>query len=452
MQVAQQGDRWLHSCLLLMACVIPSSASSYSFPHHRHAELQVSCRRHALKVNPGGPLATDGAAPSATRSAIAGGTALFASTARFRTRNNNNNNNSNSSNLAQSVDAPGTSQHRIQPQTFAGLLEGFTRLFPLWTLVAAAVGLCNPGLCAGLGSQQAFQRGISLLMISMGLSLTPHDLLRTLRTLRSSPVPLLLNAGCCFVLMPLLAVCLGAVLFPSNADLRAGLILLGCVSGGQASNLCALLAKGDAALSVVLTLSTTLLGVLATPALVQLLLSGGGSATALVVPAAGALAVLQSTASFVLAPLFSGLLLAWLLPQAAAKVTPFCAPAGIAATLALVAGGAANSAPQLLQNHGIPGISTGFFRMWRVHLASILLPLLGGWFALRLARGLGLQDRAVRTLTIETLVKSPTLAYVLALRHFGPEATIVPAAAMVWLATLGALTAAVWARILPPDS
>ena len=45
-----------------------------------------------------------------------------------------------------------------------------------------------------------------------------------------------------------------------DADARAGLLLLGCVSGGQASNLCALLGGGDAALSVVLTTSTTLLG------------------------------------------------------------------------------------------------------------------------------------------------------------------------------------------------
>jgi BASS family bile acid:Na+ symporter len=43
----------------------------------------------------------------------------------------------------------------------------------------------------------------------------------------------------------------------ADGPTRVGLILLGCVSGSQASNICALIAGGDVALSIVLTLSTT---------------------------------------------------------------------------------------------------------------------------------------------------------------------------------------------------
>eukprot|EP00966_Prymnesium_polylepis_P269305 6221676-Prymnesium_polylepis.1 len=91
----------------------------------------------------------------------------------------------------------------------------------------------------------------------MGLTLTPADLSRAAR----APKPLACNLLCCFALTPLVSVGLGALLAAGESGLRAGCVLLGCVSGGQASNLCALLAGGDVALSVVLTLSTTLLGV-----------------------------------------------------------------------------------------------------------------------------------------------------------------------------------------------
>eukprot|EP00979_Chaetoceros_neogracilis_P006001 scaffold1174_cov281-Chaetoceros_neogracile.AAC.32 len=51
----------------------------------------------------------------------------------------------------------------------------------------------------------------------------------------------IINAVLCFTMMPLRT---------------AGMVLLGSVSGGQGSNLFALLAGGDVALSVVCTLST----------------------------------------------------------------------------------------------------------------------------------------------------------------------------------------------------
>ena len=83
--------------------------------------------------------------------------------------------------------------------------------------------------------------------------------------------------------------------------------------------------------------------------------------------------------------------------------------------------------------------------------AAVLLPTLGGLFALGVARAARLPERKARTLVIETMVKSPTLAYVLALRHFGARAAAVPAAAMVWLAALGAAAASAWQRVPVED-
>lgn len=128
---------------------------------------------------------------------------------------------------------------------------------PLWTLGAAGVGVLCPAACASLGTTAAFGRGLALLMLSSGLQLTPRDLTLALR----SPRALLLNAACCFAVAPACALGLGWLL-GAEAELRDGLVLLGCVSGGQASNLFASLAGGDLALSVVLTVSPTRLGTL----------------------------------------------------------------------------------------------------------------------------------------------------------------------------------------------
>ena len=152
------------------------------------------------------------------------------------------------------------------------------------------------------------------------------------------------------------------------------------------------------------------------------------------------LGVLRSVASLVLGPLAAGLGLGVCAPRLVARAAPLCPAAGVAATLLLVAGGAANSAALLL----------GARSAWRAHAAAVVLPALGGLVALAAARAARLPERAARTLTIETLVKSPTLAYVLAVKHFDAGAAAVPAAAMVSLAALGAGAASLWARAVPP--
>lgn len=201
--------------------------------------------------------------------------------------------------------------------------------------------------------------------------------------------------------------------------------------------------------------------------------------------------MLRSTASIVLLPLLSGVAAARLLPSAAARAAPACPSVGILATLLLVTGGAANSAAALLRGGAAtwklhvgavamvetlgprrfgqrppsqvkqrPGPSRGLDRAGHTGrlgflsgswgsvftTGAVLLPLLAGAIALRLGRACGLAERGMRTLTMETMVKSPTLAYVLALRHFGPGVAAAPAASMVWLAAVGALTATVWRR------
>ena len=296
--------------------------------------------------------------------------------------------------------------------------------FPALTLLAAYIGVAYPVACAPFGSLVCFRYGLSSLMLSMGLSLAPADLRRAL----SSPKELVLNAALCFGAMPLVALMLARLLRLSPPS-AAGLVLLGAVSGGQASNLCALLAGGDLALSIVLTVSTTTLGAIATPALVQGLLGA-------TVAVDGA-AVWRSICQLVLLPLACGVALGQRLPSQVARWRPWLPRMGITALLLLVMGGSANAAAMLLGSTGA----------WRAHAAAILLPLAGGAVALCAAREMRLDERAARTIAIETAIKSPTLAFVLARTHFNEAATAaVPAASMVWLAAIGAVAASIWGR------
>ena len=64
----------------------------------------------------------------------------------------------------------------------------------------------------------------------------------------------------CYVLCPLLGLGLGRA-FKLPVELVAGLVLVGSINGGQASNLCTYIAKGDVALSVLMTTVTTIAGI-----------------------------------------------------------------------------------------------------------------------------------------------------------------------------------------------
>ena len=72
-------------------------------------------------------------------------------------------------------------------------------------------------------------------------------------------------------MMPALAFGLGKA-FGLDAGLLAGMVLVGSINGGQASNLCTYIAKGNVALSVLMTTATTVGAILMTPFLCKTML------------------------------------------------------------------------------------------------------------------------------------------------------------------------------------
>lgn len=311
-------------------------------------------------------------------------------------------------------------------QSLQSFSNSFCKFAPLLTIIAAVAGVKKSSFVAPtFGSLPVMQKSLSILMLAMGLTITPQDF----REAANKPSIVFLNAFLCFGMMPLLAMGISSVL-KYNPVQTAGIVLLGSVSGGQASNLFTLLAGGDVALSVVCTVSTTLLGVLATPLLIKHFLNA--------VVDVEFISVLQSVANLVLLPLMTGLVAGKFAPRFVKGIGPFCPVAGVLLTMILVAGSAANSAFFL----GMDKVSI---------IGSCLLPILGCILSLLISRLRkdAMNETSRRALVIETLSKSPTLAYVLARKHFGLSAATIPAAGMISLAVIGALVASIWSMVDP---
>lgn len=141
-----------------------------------------------------------------------------------------------------------------------------TNLFPFWTVLFTAIALKSPQSFAWFTTEY-FTACLAALMLSMGITLTPKDF----ADVAANPVPTVMQFALCYGMMPVLALVLGKA-FGMSPSIMAGMVLVGSVNGGQASNLCTYIAKGNVALSVLMTTATTLGAIFMTPILCKALL------------------------------------------------------------------------------------------------------------------------------------------------------------------------------------
>ena len=151
---------------------------------------------------------------------------------------------------------------------------------------------------------------LGVIMFGMGLTLSPQDF----RIVLSRPKDILIGCLAQFTVMPLLALGLTWA-FSLPKELALGVILVGCCPGGTASNVITYLAKGDLALSVGMTATSTLLAPLLTPLLVWLM-----AGTMVEVDTVG---MLLSIVYVVIAPIIFGLLCQHFLPKMTQNVAPY---------------------------------------------------------------------------------------------------------------------------------
>ena len=97
-------------------------------------------------------------------------------------------------------------------------------------------------------------------MLGMGVTLQPKDFTQVFK----SPKIIILGVSLQFLIMPAWSALL-AWGFGLSPELAVGLILVACCPGGTASNVVVFLAKARVALSVSLTLCSTVIAVVLTP-------------------------------------------------------------------------------------------------------------------------------------------------------------------------------------------
>ena len=139
-------------------------------------------------------------------------------------------------------------------------------VFPVAILVGITIAYFFPAPFLPLADYITYF--LMLILFAMGLTLTIPDFQEIARR----PWPIFLGVIGQFVIMPLFAVGV-AKLFDLDSALAVGLLMLGSVSGGTASNVIAYLARGDVALSVAMTSVSTLVSPIVTP-LLMLALAG----------------------------------------------------------------------------------------------------------------------------------------------------------------------------------
>lgn len=305
------------------------------------------------------------------------------------------------------------------------MISRITQLFPLWAVLFSVCAYFQPALFTDLKSHIVAL--LTLIMLAMGLTLTPADFINVIRHKAAISVGVALQ----FVVMPLLAVLLSALL-DFNEEFTVGMVLVGCVAGGTSSNVMTYLAKGDVALSISMTAISTLLGVVLTPVLTELLVG-----RSIDVPM---MAMLLSLVKIVLVPVAIGVALNALLRDRIKRVEPvlpLVSMVGIVLIIAIVVALNADN----LATHG-PIIA----------LAVVLHNSLGLLLGYGACRALGFNAAVARTVAFEVGLQNSGLATALAMKFFTPVAAIPGTIFSVWHNISGSILAGYWSRKALPTA
>ncbi|MEM1196894.1 MAG: bile acid:sodium symporter family protein [Pseudomonadota bacterium] len=318
------------------------------------------------------------------------------------------------------------------------MLARVTNNFALLTLLGVALAWFEPALFTWMtdgrirvGGQPLLSVALGLIMLAMGLTLSFADYAR----LTKLPRAVAIGVGLQFVVMPLSGWGIARAL-ELEQGLAVGLILVACCPGGTASNIVAYLARGNVALSVTMTMLSTLAAIALTP-----LLTG---------ELAGAYveidrwSLLRNMVAIVLVPVLAGTLLNRLFPRAASAVSGFLPLIAIALVILIVGGIVGGAKTQIAEHAG------------ELLLATFLLHALGFGLGWALARAFGLKGAEQRTVSIEVgmqnsglgsgLAKTPAFAAQFASASQAALAPVPAAISAVWHVLIGSLLASWWRR------
>ncbi len=296
--------------------------------------------------------------------------------------------------------------------------------FPLLAIASVIVALLFPEHLVPFKS--LIIPMLAMIMFSMGLTQTLQDFIRVFK----QPKPIIIGLALQYSVMPLLAYFI-ALMVGLDEQLALGLIIVGCCAGGTASNVITYLAGGNVALSISMTLVSTLLGVVLTPWLIQFY--AGHLVIIEVLP------MLLTICKIVLVPVLLGTGLRycfdrhiqqvqWLLPHVSTGLIVFI----IAIVVALNAARFSQIGATLV-------------------LAIMLHNGLGLLIGYTVARLFSLQGKDVKAVAIEVGMQNSGLGVALAIKYFAAGSALPGALFSIWHNVSGSLLAAAWAKDRAPQ-
>ena len=306
-------------------------------------------------------------------------------------------------------------------------LDWFNNLYPVWLVGLAVLAFYQPQTMLWFDKPWIFW-SLAASMLGMGLTLSLDDF----KAIGRMPGSVVIGFVAQYTIMPLSG-WLVATLLKLEPGLAVGIILVASCPGGMASNMISYLARANVALSVVLTLCSTLLAFVFTPTWTSALAGK-------YVPV-DAWGLCLSAFQLTVAPVVLGVFIRWKLPRTADRIGA-CGPTIAVLAFTLVSGGiVAASAEAIASNFG------------RLAIAAFTLHVLGFGVGYVVSKVLRYPESVARTVSIEVGMQNGGMAASLAREHFSamPLAAAAGVFSGVMQNIIGGLMAAWWKR-RPPSA
>ncbi|XP_059660026.1 probable sodium/metabolite cotransporter BASS3, chloroplastic [Cornus florida] len=294
-------------------------------------------------------------------------------------------------------------------------------MLPFVVALTAVAALSQPTTFTWV-SKEMYAPALGGIMLSIGIKLSIDDFALAFKR----PLPLSLGFIAQYMLKPVLGV-LVARAFGMSPMFYAGFVLMSCVAGAQLSSYASFLSKGDVALSILLTSSTTIASVLVTPLLTGLLIGS-------VVPV-DAVAMSKSILQVVLVPVTLGLVLNTYAKPVVNVLQPVMPFVAMVCTSLCIGSPLAINRSQILSVEGLRLVSP----VLTFHAVAFTL----GYWISKLPI-LGLEEEVCRTISLCTGMQSSTLAGLLATQFLGSSQAVTPACSVVAMAIMGLCLASFW--------
>ncbi|WP_461462020.1 bile acid:sodium symporter family protein [Methanobrevibacter sp.] len=269
---------------------------------------------------------------------------------------------------------------------------------------------------------------LGIILFGMGTTLKIDQFVNVFKR----PKEILLGVGGQYLIMPLLALII-AHLFSLNEALTVGLILVGTVPGGTASDVITFLAKGDLALSVSLTAVSTVISPILTPLITFILIGNAISFS----PADMFISIVQ----IVIIPIGLGLILNYKFPHFCEELKEYL-PAVSSLVIAIIVAGVIGSNKEAIISSSMIIILAIILQ----YFAGMALGFIIGYLS-------GMKRKQMITIAIELCFQNSGLSTSLAKTHFTnlSLATVPGALYSVWQNFAGSILAYLFTRYFNKD-